>query len=285
MALEYQFHNYLKLYREMIFNHFSFCLHTKSYIPVNSNGEIIYIGKAKNLKSRIHNHTHLPKECYEERKKIEFIEFNTEEDMDFAERYFIPRYKPKYNTIWSEKRLTLKIKDFDELKWTPYFETYDFEQENDLKDTLMYLFNLEYLNISDMEIITGVSRKEIKEYFKDLGLSINDKVHTRKMRIMFDCFGNIVSAFKTTQAISEYLNTNKLNIHYLKVENNSCFAENYIEKFSHKDFREEAKYGYSRNSNSAWYYGFYVENWDTIDYFIEFDKDKFLQTLNKVIQC
>jgi excinuclease UvrABC nuclease subunit len=57
------------------------------YRFVNENNEIIYIGKAKDLRNRINTHNHLPKECYEERTRIEYTSFETETDMDFAERY------------------------------------------------------------------------------------------------------------------------------------------------------------------------------------------------------
>lgn len=78
---------------------------------------IIYIGKALDLKQRLYNHHHLSDNCYEEVYNIEYIEFETKDEMDLAERYFIPKYKPKYNTVFKERILTFKIKEFDERKW------------------------------------------------------------------------------------------------------------------------------------------------------------------------
>lgn len=90
------------------------------YRFLNKEGEIIYIGKAKNLKVRLSNHEHLPKECYLERDKIEFVLFKTEDDMEFAERYYIPKYKPKYNVIWSEREISIDIPSLDNKKWIEY---------------------------------------------------------------------------------------------------------------------------------------------------------------------
>lgn len=84
----------------------------------NSCDEIIYIGKAKNLKNRLNSHNHLPKECYMERKKIEFTMFETEDDMDFAERYYIPKIKPKYNDQMKDREITFNISNFNDVKWS-----------------------------------------------------------------------------------------------------------------------------------------------------------------------
>ena len=80
-------------------------------------GKVIYIGKAKNLKQRMSNHCHLPSRCYEETVIIEYCTFCSEYDMDLAERYFIPKYNPKYNTVLYGKEITLSILEFDEKEW------------------------------------------------------------------------------------------------------------------------------------------------------------------------
>lgn len=80
------------------------------YRFLNQEGEIIYIGKAKNLKNRLYNHKHLPKDCYEERATVEYVAFETEDDMDFAERYYIPKYKPKYNYIYADSNLRVSVR-------------------------------------------------------------------------------------------------------------------------------------------------------------------------------
>lgn len=97
------------------------------YRFLNKDNEIIYIGKAKDLKQRISSHTHLPDKCYDETKSIEFVMFDTEDDMNFAERYYIPKYNPMYNTIWAERNITLNIPDLDNKHWLKYTNDKDIE--------------------------------------------------------------------------------------------------------------------------------------------------------------
>ena len=90
------------------------------YRFLNKDNEVIYVGKAKNLKSRINNHNHLPKECYQERDHIEYIRFKSEADMNFAERYFIMKLNPKYNTILADKDFNINSFELDEKEWCLY---------------------------------------------------------------------------------------------------------------------------------------------------------------------
>ena len=82
----------------------------------NKENKIIYIGKAKELNKRLNTHTHLPKECYEELEVIEYISLNTMDDTDLAERYFISKYKPKYNEIFKNRNITFNIFFLDRQK-------------------------------------------------------------------------------------------------------------------------------------------------------------------------
>ena len=86
----------------------------------NQKDEIIYIGKAKNLKTRLSNHTHLPRECYEEMVKIEYCCLTSEDELDLAERYLIPKYKPKYNTEFKQRDVSLTLHSFENLVWQVY---------------------------------------------------------------------------------------------------------------------------------------------------------------------
>ena len=94
------------------------------YRFLDSNGNVIYIGQAQDLKNRLGSHTHLPKECYSERKSIEYTTFSTKDEMDLAERYYIPKIKPKYNVDLKEKEIAFNIDIFDNAKWYKYGETY-----------------------------------------------------------------------------------------------------------------------------------------------------------------
>lgn len=90
------------------------------YRFINNEGEIIYIGKAKNLIKRLNGHNHLPKECYEEIQKIEYCTFANEYEMDFAERYFIPKFHTKYNEILNDKEMSIEIDNLDKKEWLEY---------------------------------------------------------------------------------------------------------------------------------------------------------------------
>lgn len=63
------------------------------------NNKIMYIGKTNNLKRRVNTHDHLPDKCYELIASIEYIEFDDEKLCDYAERYYISKYKPFYNKV------------------------------------------------------------------------------------------------------------------------------------------------------------------------------------------
>lgn len=95
------------------------------YRFLNINNEIIYIGKAKNLKERLRGHTHLSKECYTNTHKIQYITFNNEADMSTAEIYYINKYKPEYNSAskWTGC-LSYKIDTLDNMQWNDYIGLY-----------------------------------------------------------------------------------------------------------------------------------------------------------------
>lgn len=83
---------------------------------------IIYVGKTINIDKRIKDHFtrgHLPKECYDSVKAVEYIKVNTEADSLLVEQYFINKYHPKYNKQGKCKgEQTVKL-DIEE-KWKRY---------------------------------------------------------------------------------------------------------------------------------------------------------------------
>ena len=104
------------------------------YRFLDKDNNIIYIGKAKNLKNRLNGHNHLPKECYEERKKTEYVSFKNENDMDFAERYFICKESPKYNEVLSNKPISINVTSLDMISWTNFSNKVEKNVEGGLKD-------------------------------------------------------------------------------------------------------------------------------------------------------
>ena len=72
----------------------------------NAQEEIIYIGKSSSLAARMLSHNHLPKKCYEDVCTIEYTTFNTEDDITYAEIYYISKIKPIYNTRLVNKNIS-----------------------------------------------------------------------------------------------------------------------------------------------------------------------------------
>lgn len=68
------------------------------YRFIDKNGEIIYLGSTlEDLRNRLFNHDHLPKECYDSTEKIQIYPLNNKADIVIAEVYCINKYHPKYN--------------------------------------------------------------------------------------------------------------------------------------------------------------------------------------------
>lgn len=135
------------------------------YRFLNKDNEIIYIGKTKDLDNRIKTHEHLPKECYLERYKIEYCTFETEDDMDFAERYFVPKYNPKYNTVLKGKSITLELPQLDNINWVLYKEyikeneltkdeILDIRQIIQVKDLLLDIIDNHHINKRNESVMT-----------------------------------------------------------------------------------------------------------------------------------
>ena len=78
---------------------------------------VLYVGRSKDVITRIGNHSHLPKECYCEAWYIEYAPFPSEDDLDIAERYFIAKWKPEYNKDFKDKNFSFSIEYLDNLRW------------------------------------------------------------------------------------------------------------------------------------------------------------------------
>lgn len=149
----------------------------------NINGEVIYIGKAKDLQKRLSNHNHLPKECYDERVEIDFAVFETIDDMDLAERYFIPKYKPKYNVMMKENNLSVDIDKFEKVKWFKYNPHMIIENKAELEE----LLNLYELNRRIRELQSSIQILKTEEMEIDNSNKIeymkNDLLRNQKNRL------------------------------------------------------------------------------------------------------
>jgi excinuclease ABC subunit C len=81
------------------------------YRYFNDEGEIIYVGKAKNLKKRVASYFN--KKSYESRKtkslvknikRIEYTAVNSEADALLLENNFIKEFQPKYNILLKDDK-------------------------------------------------------------------------------------------------------------------------------------------------------------------------------------
>lgn len=76
-----------------------------SYQYYNENGEIIYVGKAKNLKNRVSSYFHTEVDRYKTKVlvskiwDISYTVVNTEEDALLLENSLIKKYNPRYNVL------------------------------------------------------------------------------------------------------------------------------------------------------------------------------------------
>lgn len=136
------------------------------YRFLNNEGEIIYIGKAKSLRHRINGHRHLPKEAYEEKASIEFCMFETEDEMDLAERYFIPKIKPKYNDAMSSRSLNFELTDLNNINWYKYGSNTEIMLQINPKSVL-YSTEVKRLEYDSFEVIMATFEKN-KEKIEEL---------------------------------------------------------------------------------------------------------------------
>jgi len=106
-----------------------------SYQFKNKQGEIIYIGKAINLKSRINsywststNHTPAKYSMLKNVAEIEWIETDNEIEALLLEANLIKKYQPQYNVMMRDDKRHTYIKISVEEKWPKIFLTRKIEK-------------------------------------------------------------------------------------------------------------------------------------------------------------
>lgn len=195
------------------------------YKFMNRDGEVIYIGKAKDLKSRLSNHNHLSDNCYNEVVYTMYTTFDTEHEMDFAERYYIQKLAPKYNTILSDRPISFDCDDLDNkifkiYKVNEYLVEHTLEQIQQLKNENLYVeVNLSILEVAGMLTITKCKSyldnvkenikyvdeiKKIKKYFTDDVLNIFLKNLKQKYNLL-----DLKVAYWDVINIGKYINLEK----------------------------------------------------------------------------
>ena len=105
------------------------------YKFLDANDDLLYVGISdKDIMTRLKQHTHLSVECYDLVEFVEYCEFDTKCDVELIERYLVSKYKPKFNTVYSNKDITVTVPEFDNLKYTKM--RYNFNKnETDINTT------------------------------------------------------------------------------------------------------------------------------------------------------
>jgi len=85
------------------------------YRMINSRGDVLYVGKAKNLKKRVGSYTNLNRQPTRlqrmifETKSMEFVTTHTEAEALLLEANLIKRYRPRYNILLRDDKSFPKI--------------------------------------------------------------------------------------------------------------------------------------------------------------------------------
>lgn len=182
------------------------------YRFLNKDNEIIYIGKAKDLKQRLNSHSHLPQECYDEIIKIEYVSLNTMDEADIAERYLISKVKPKYNTEFKSKEIALTINMFESLQWV------DFNSKN--KNITDFKINKELVKLdldiqkkslkietiqNKMNVISAMKQEILDSNGKGRPCVVNIDKNTRyHIYIDDESYDSLIEVSKNSEGLDEY---------------------------------------------------------------------------------
>ena len=112
------------------------------YRFIDEQEDVVYIGKATNLRKRILSHNHLPIHQYQRVRRIEYFNFENKVDMNLAERYYISQYKPEFNTVFKNNSVK-NDKKLEEI-FQNQFKTY-WKIEDEVGGEKMNLTNLSVL--------------------------------------------------------------------------------------------------------------------------------------------
>ena len=161
----------------------------------NEEGEIIYVGKTKNFKQRMithfRGHGHLPKECYEEVRKIEFLAVEKESLMEIKELYYIAKYQPKYNVKDKSDYLVFSALEEGD-KWEDCLYAKQFVNKEPTKKELELMEEIAVLNQQMINLRNNLQNKHFKEMerlrkkYEEINEVKNlfDKWNTEKDRII-----------------------------------------------------------------------------------------------------
>lgn len=120
-------------------------IHYCVYRLLDYKDSVLYIGKSMQMKQRIANHlrgkSNIPEECCKQIKRVEFLEFETEVDMDLFEIYAISYFQPPYNKECTSKIGLIEIdmpKIWNELLLDSFYKVIKTETIKGKKQKLEY---------------------------------------------------------------------------------------------------------------------------------------------------
>lgn len=156
------------------------------YKFINKDREVIYIGKAKNIINRLSTHNHLPEECYDEIAYVMYTSFDTEYEMDFAERYYIQKLNPKYNTKLSNKPISFDCDDLDNKEFkihevNEHLVEHTLEQIQQLKNEHLYV----EVTLSMLEVVGMLTITKCKSYLDNVTENIKSVDEIKKIKKYF----------------------------------------------------------------------------------------------------
>ena len=173
----------------------------------DKNDEIIYIGKAKTLSSRMSGHNHLPMECYDSIDKIEYIELNNQSEGSMYEIYWINKLSPKYNTEYNKNdSISFKLPKKEWKSWSGNINYKKPKHKKKNVTTVEYEYLIYNLNI-----------KKSYQFFNSIMQLRNNK------RLNFSITIDDDTSYKRNIVAEEKRNINfdffKENIYYYKKSN------------------------------------------------------------------
>lgn len=211
---------------------------------------IIYIGKAKNLYKRLESHKHLPEECYLERAYIDYACFENEYEMDFAERYYIQKLRPKYNSQLANKPISFTSKELDNMKFTRYETTpyivekskeqmEEFKNENLKSETIYFKLDIDIFDFMATHYLLSLKEyKSIKDNKLDMEREIKNYEKYKYIKDnVIDILGNEIKVFRKKYNLLEFdLAFLKISANPVSLKNNTIemylkVKEKYTESF------------------------------------------------------
>jgi excinuclease UvrABC nuclease subunit len=93
------------------------------YKFIDNENNVIYVGRTENITRRITKehftkNGHLPKTCYDKCCRIEYAKVKSLNESRLYELYLISKYKPEYNSVFSEGgELTFELPSLEWVKW------------------------------------------------------------------------------------------------------------------------------------------------------------------------